>query len=450
MKFGRRAESPIDDQLAEADIQDRLALANTLRQRSMEGAQLDNVGGHLIGSPWARALTGVAQGIQGAGERKNAEGMATDLATSKRERLAQALGGVGQEPTPEARLKRGMELMGHPDPQAQAVGQYMAESAQKEIQQAAEAQQKQYGETNKDLRHMQDLYQRDQEGARRDAAAREAAESRNAATLEAARIRASAGGDNAGPLPASSIQEINYLRSLDALPPEEREAKRNEFFQVKRAQQLMDVGGAVNVMQPGQAPGAIAATVPKTLAPNQTPQHAFDTHAAGKQGEAAASLASQKAKAPGIIGEAKSLLDPGPEGQMPTQSGIGSAVDRIGGWFGLSPAGAPEAARLKVVGGNLTSLVPRFEGPQSDRDTQAYREMAGQIGDDTIPVPQRLAALNQVETLINNYGGPAKVFGGGEAPMAPPAAAPMGAPPPGVDPEDWKYLSPEEQAAFGQ
>jgi len=421
MKFGRRAESPIDDQLAEADIQDRLALANTLRQRSMEGASLDNVGGHLIGSPWARALTGVAQGIQGAGERKKAQGMAADLATSKRERLAQALGGAGQEPTPEARLKRGMELMSHPDPQAQAVGQYMAESAQKEIEAAKVRQEKQYGETNKDLRHMQDLYQRDQGDARQAAATREAAESRNAATLEAARIRASAGGGE-GPLPASSIQEINYLRSLDALPPAEREAKRNEFFQVKRAQQIIDRGGSQDVLQPGAAPGAVAASLPKTLAPNQMPEHEFNVHAAGKQGEAAASLASQKAKAPGIIGEAKSLLDPGPEGQMPTQSGIGSAVDRIGGWFGMSPAGAPEAARLKVVGGNLTSLVPRFEGPQSDRDTQAYREMAGQIGDDTIPVPQRLAALNQVETLINNYGGPAKVFGSGGAPAAPPPA----------------------------
>ena len=421
MKFGRRAESPIDDQLAEADIQDRMALASALRQKSMQGGELDSVGGHLIGSPWARALTGVAQGIQGAGERKKAQGMAADLATSKRERLAQALGGAGQEPTPEARLKRGMELMSHPDPQAQAVGQYMAESAQKEIEAAKVRQEKQYGETNKDLRHMQDLYQRDQGDARQAAATREAAESRNAATLEAARIRASAGGGE-GPLPASSIQEINYLRSLDALPPAEREAKRNEFFQVKRAQQIIDRGGSQDVLQPGAAPGAVAASLPKTLAPNQMPEHEFNVHAAGKQGEAAASLASQKAKAPGIIGEAKSLLDPGPEGQMPTQSGIGSAVDRIGGWFGMSPAGAPEAARLKVVGGNLTSLVPRFEGPQSDRDTQAYREMAGQIGDDTIPVPQRLAALNQVETLINNYGGPAKVFGSGGAPAAPPPA----------------------------
>lgn len=421
MKFMRRPQSsPIDDQLAEADIQDRLQLANALRQKSMQGAELENVGGHLIGSPVARVLTSAVQGIQGEGERKRAYNMAGDLATSKRERLAQALGGAGQEPTPEARLKRGMELMGHPDPQAQAVGQYMAESAQKEIQQAAEAQQKQYGETNKDMRHMQDLYQRDQGDARQAAATREAAESRNAATLEAARIRAEAGGSD-GPLPASSIQEINYLRSLDALPPDERKAKYDEFYQVKRAQQIVDRGGSQDVLQPGIAPGAVAASLPKTLAPNQTPQHEFDTHAAGKQGEAAASLASQKAKAPGIINEAKSLLEPGAGGQMPTQSGIGSAVDRIGGWFGMSPAGAPEAARLKVVGGNLTSLVPRFEGPQSDRDTQAYREMAGQIGDDTIPVPQRLAALNQVETLINNYGGPAKVFGGG-APAAPPPA----------------------------
>lgn len=415
MKFMRRPQSsPIDDQLAEADIQDRLQLANALRQKSMQGAELENVGGHLIGSPVARVLTSAVQGIQGEGERKRAYNMAGDLATSKRERLAQALGGAGQEPTPEARLKRGMELMGHPDPQAQAVGQYMAESAQKEIQQAAEAQQKQYGETNKDLRNMKTLM------ANEDLAKQKAKDARELAEWKFEHPTPSTAQP---PMPAATLQEIQYLRSLDALPPDERKAKYDEFYQVKRAQQIVDRGGSQDVLQPGVAPGTVAASLPKTLAPNQTPQHEFDTHAAGKQGEAAASLASQKAKAPGIINEAKSLLEPGAGGQMPTQSGIGSAVDRIGGWFGMSPAGAPEAARLKVVGGNLTSLVPRFEGPQSDRDTQAYREMAGQIGDDTIPVPQRLAALNQVETLINNYGGPAKVFGGGGgAPAAPPPA----------------------------
>lgn len=438
-RWAGNRQSPIDDQIAEADIADRLRMANALRDKSMAGAQLENVGGHLIGNPYARALTGVVQGFEGGQERKKAYGMAEDLAASKRERLAKALAGAGQEPTPEARLKRGTELMGDPDPQAQEVGRYMAESAQKEIARREEAQQKQYAETNKDLRDMKTLL------GNQDLAAQKAKNDRELAEWKFNHPPPSTAQP---PMPAASLQEIEYLRSLDNLPPDQREAKRNEFFQVKRAQQVIDRGGSQDVLQPGAAPGAVATSLPKTLAPNQTPEHEFSVKAAGKQGEAAAALASQQAKAPALFSEAESLLDPqGPNVQLPTQSGVGSVVDRVGNFFGISPDGAPEAARLKVVGGNLTSLVPRFEGPQSDRDTQAYREMAGQIGDETIPVAQRLAALKQVETLINGYGGPAKVFGSGGAPMAPPTEAP---PPAGIDPEDWKYLSPEERASFGQ
>lgn len=135
MKFGRQAQSPIDDQLAEADIQDRLQLANTLRQRSMEGASLDNVGGHLIGSPWARALSSAAQGIQGAGERKRAYTMATDLATSKRERLAQALGGAGQDRSPDGMIEFGTRLLN--DPATADVGQFYIQAGQKAKERAA-------------------------------------------------------------------------------------------------------------------------------------------------------------------------------------------------------------------------------------------------------------------------------------------------------------------------
>jgi len=135
MKFRRQAQSPIDDQLAEADIQDRLQLANTLRQRSMEGASLDNVGGHLIGSPWARALSSAAQGIQGAGERKRAYTMATDLATSKRERLAQALGGAGQDRSPDGMIEFGTRLLN--DPATADVGQFYIQAGQKAKERAA-------------------------------------------------------------------------------------------------------------------------------------------------------------------------------------------------------------------------------------------------------------------------------------------------------------------------
>lgn len=50
-RWAGNRQSPIDDQIAEADIADRLRMANALRDKSMAGAQLENVGGHLIGNP---------------------------------------------------------------------------------------------------------------------------------------------------------------------------------------------------------------------------------------------------------------------------------------------------------------------------------------------------------------------------------------------------------------
>lgn len=101
-----------------------------------------------------------------------------------------------------------------------------------------------------------------------------------------------------------------------------------------------------------------------------------------------------------LINEATAIF----EGeQQPTASGIGTMVDWLGGQFGASPAGADEAAQLKVIGGALVGKVPRFEGPQSDRDTALYREMAGRIGDSTVPISQRKAALEKVKSFWAQY-----------------------------------------------
>lgn len=107
----------------------------------------------------------------------------------------------------------------------------------------------------------------------------------------------------------------------------------------------------------------------------------------------------------GTIDTAQTLLEgrgPGQKG-LPTSSSIGSAYDAAAGWFGASPDGAAEAQKLKVLGGALTSKMPRMEGPQSDKDTQAYREMAGMVGDETIPIARRLAALDEVKNLWAKY-----------------------------------------------
>lgn len=98
-----------------------------------------------------------------------------------------------------------------------------------------------------------------------------------------------------------------------------------------------------------------------------------------------------------IIDEAEKLIP------KATGSGIGAAADTVAGWFGTSTEGAKVGAQLKALAGNLVSKMPKMSGPQSDKDVQLYREMAGQIGDTSIPPETRLAALSTVRQLQQKY-----------------------------------------------
>ncbi|WEF34853.1 hypothetical protein [Pseudoduganella chitinolytica] len=73
---------------------------------------------------------------------------------------------------------------------------------------------------------------------------------------------------------------------------------------------------------------------------------------------------------------------------------------------GLSTAGADAAAQLKVIQAAVVSKMPKMTGPQSDKDVQLYREAAGQLGDPTLPVSQRLAAEKMVRSIQLKYAGP--------------------------------------------
>jgi hypothetical protein len=104
-----------------------------------------------------------------------------------------------------------------------------------------------------------------------------------------------------------------------------------------------------------------------------------------------------------IISEAETLLAKGP-----TSSGIGAAADMAGRVIGYAPPGANEAAQLEAVAGALVAKMPRMEGPQSDFDVKNYREMAGQVGDRTLPLSTRKAALDEVKRLWVKYDKEAK------------------------------------------
>jgi len=51
----------------------------------------------------------------------------------------------------------------------------------------------------------------------------------------------------------------------------------------------------------------------------------------------------------------------------------------------------------------LTAKMPKMSGPQSDKDVQLYREMAGRVGDETVPIAERQAALDTVEQIQARY-----------------------------------------------
>jgi hypothetical protein len=86
-----------------------------------------------------------------------------------------------------------------------------------------------------------------------------------------------------------------------------------------------------------------------------------------------------------------------------TGSGLGTKVDAISSFFGGSTKGAEASAQLKVLGSKILMNVPRFEGPQSDKDTAAYKEAAGSLADSTVPIKQRSAALKTIIDLNKKY-----------------------------------------------
>lgn len=86
-----------------------------------------------------------------------------------------------------------------------------------------------------------------------------------------------------------------------------------------------------------------------------------------------------------------------------TGSGIGSLLDTGASWFGVSTEGAQGTAQLSTIAGQLVSNMPRMEGPQSDKDVQMYKQMAGDLSNASLPIATRMAALRQLQALNEKY-----------------------------------------------
>lgn len=85
-----------------------------------------------------------------------------------------------------------------------------------------------------------------------------------------------------------------------------------------------------------------------------------------------------------------------------TSSGLGGLIDGGLSFFGASSEEADNSAALQSLQGALVMMMPRMEGPQSDKDVQLYREMAGRIGE-KIPASQRMEAIKVIRDLNAKY-----------------------------------------------
>lgn len=111
--------------------------------------------------------------------------------------------------------------------------------------------------------------------------------------------------------------------------------------------------------------------------------------------------AKDAAEALALVNQAEAILKTGGA----TGSGAGSLIDRGAAFFGRSTQGAQASAQLQAIGGMLTAKMPKMSGPQSDKDVQLYREMAGAVGDASKPIETRLAALQTVREIQQRYAG---------------------------------------------
>lgn len=122
------------------------------------------------------------------------------------------------------------------------------------------------------------------------------------------------------------------------------------------------------------------------------------------------------------LGAAESIL----KGGKATASGIGNVLDAGARAVGVTTPGAQDSARLQALSGWLVANVPRMEGPQSNFDVQNYTTMAGKVGDPTVPIKERLAALETVRSLQRRYAAINGVpLQGGASQQAPKAGGPQ-------------------------
>lgn len=88
-----------------------------------------------------------------------------------------------------------------------------------------------------------------------------------------------------------------------------------------------------------------------------------------------------------------------------TGSGAGALVDMAAGFVGKATPGAVAVGQMKPIFDMVLKMVPRFEGPQSDKDTASYRDAAGNLANPAIPNALKKKAGKEILRLMKERKG---------------------------------------------
>jgi hypothetical protein len=105
------------------------------------------------------------------------------------------------------------------------------------------------------------------------------------------------------------------------------------------------------------------------------------------------------------ITELKDITKDGGLIDQSTGSGAGRLVDIGARFIGQAMPGDIAIGKIAPIADLALKMVPRFEGPQSDKDTASYKQAAGQLADSSLPANIRKEAGRTVLRLMENRKG---------------------------------------------
>jgi len=101
-----------------------------------------------------------------------------------------------------------------------------------------------------------------------------------------------------------------------------------------------------------------------------------------------------------VIPELESLVKKDGLLDKATGSGLGAARDWASNLVGHATEGSIALGAIAPIYDKVLKMVPRFEGPQSDKDTASYNKAAGDLSNPNTPAETKKAAATEILRLM--------------------------------------------------